>query len=101
MLDSAPHLILALFSELCHNRGMRKFIAVLTGLFIAMPAYTAGLGYNPFDKSSPTSPTGAVKPKPATPSTPALPAPKPASVPAAPSKQDTQSQKTLNTQSKK
>lgn len=80
---------------------MHKFVALLTGLLLAMPAKSAGLGYNPFERNSPTSSNGAVKPKPATPSTPALPAPKPAFAPAVPPKQDTQSQKTPNTQSKK
>jgi hypothetical protein len=37
---------------------MRIFLILLTFL-VAAPAFAAGLGFNPFEKSSPTSATGS------------------------------------------
>jgi hypothetical protein len=81
---------------------MLKFLAILTGLLISLPSYSAGLGYDPFERNSPTSPTGASKPSPASPGRAASPAPRPGqSAPAPAPKQDLQPQKSLNTQNKK
>ena len=86
---------------------MHNFLALLIGFTLSMPAYTAGLGTNPFERNSPTSATGTAKPKPVTPAapappaTPVAPAPKPSSAPIAPSKQDSQTQKSSSSQGKK
>jgi len=77
---------------------MHKFLALLASLMLSIPAYSAGLGFNPFERNSPTSATGTAKPKPVTPATPA---PKPSALPATPSKQEPQVQKPSNAQNKK
>ena len=80
---------------------MHKFIAILTSVLFSIPAYSAGLGFNPFERSSPTSATGAGKSSPASPSPVATPAPKAAPSPVAPTKHDAQIQKPSNSQNKK
>lgn len=82
---------------------MHKFLAILTGLSLSLPVYSAGLGYNPFDRSSPTSANGPANKKPTPPVQPpvATPAPKPVAPPVAPAKQDNQTPKSSNTQNKK
>jgi hypothetical protein len=60
---------------------MHKFFIFSLG-FLTLPASAAGLGFNPFEKSSPTSPGGAQSGRPANPSSAA--APKPPSPIAAP-----------------
>ncbi|QWE23746.1 hypothetical protein FD977_05505 [Polynucleobacter sp. AP-Elch-400A-B2] len=59
--------------------------------FLTLPASAAGLGFNPFEKGSPTSPGGAQNNRPANPSSATVPKPpspvvapqpKPASPPA-------------------
>ncbi|WP_173955722.1 hypothetical protein [Polynucleobacter tropicus] len=80
---------------------MHKILAILSGLLLSIPAYSAGLGFNPFERSSPTSATGAAKPSPASPAPAATPAPKAAPSPVAPAKQDAQTQKSSNTPNKK
>jgi hypothetical protein len=78
---------------MCQNDQMHKFLAIFLGVFIAMPAFSAGLGFNPFDRQSPTSPTAAPKPGPTSPAANTSPAPKaiPSPAPASPIKQDVQS----------
>jgi len=77
---------------------MHKFLALLASLMLSIPAYSAGLGFNPFERNSPTKPKPV---SPATPATPATPAPKPSALPATPSKQEPQVQKPSNAQNKK
>jgi hypothetical protein len=60
---------------------MLKFLATLT-VFLTLPAYSAGLGFNPFEKNSPTSATKPSKPSPSSPAPVSSPAPKPAPTPA-------------------
>ena len=82
---------------------MHNFLALLASLMLSIPAYSAGLGFNPFERNSPTSATGTAKPKPVSPATPASPAspvPKPSALPATPSKQEPQVQKPSNAQNK-
>ena len=55
---------------------MYKLLAIFLS-FATLPAGAAGLGFNPFEKASPTSPGGAQSGRPANPS--AAPAPKPPS----------------------
>lgn len=75
---------------MCHNDAMQKLFIISLG-FLTLPAGAAGLGFNPFEKGSPTSPSGAQNSRPANPSsatTPKPPAPivapqpKPATPPA-------------------
>lgn len=68
----------AFFRKLCHNPLVLKFSAILISALISMPAFSAGLGFNPFDRSSPTSATGSSKPTPTAPVPAAAPAAKPA-----------------------
>lgn len=81
---------------------MHNFLAPLICFLIAMPVYSAGLGFNPFDRKSPTSATGSAKPSPATPA-PTSPPPKvtPSQAPVSPAKPDAQPAKPSNSQGKK
>jgi hypothetical protein len=67
---------------------MHKFLAILMSVFVTLPAYSAGLGFNPFDRHSPTSAAGSPKPGPSAPSNP--PTSKPIPAPVSPIKQDAQ-----------
>lgn len=58
----------AFFAYLCQNTNVSKFSATITLLALTMPAYSAGLGFNPFERNSPSSPTGNARPSPASPS---------------------------------
>jgi len=59
-------------------RALLTFLAV----FLASPVFAAGLGFNPFDKPSPTSPTSPSAPNKPGPSVPSGPAQKLAPIPA-------------------
>jgi len=68
----------AISAYLCQNDVMYRFLPILLSLFLALPAGAAGLGFNPFEKSSPTSPGGQQNNRPTGPSsapTPKAPAP--------------------------
>ena len=68
----------AFMVKICQNREMCRFFTILLSFAIALPAGAAGLGFNPFDKNSPTSPGGSQKASPTSPSsanTPKPPAP--------------------------
>jgi hypothetical protein len=80
---------------------MLKILAILAVLSLSAPAYSAGLGFNPFERNSPTSATGSAKPSPAAPASSVAPAPKPAPTPVLIPKQDAQPQKPQQTQNKK
>jgi len=60
---------------------MYRFFLLFLG-FLTLPASAAGLGLNPFEKNSPTSPTGAQNSRTTNPSS--APAPKPPSHSVAP-----------------
>jgi hypothetical protein len=47
---------------------MNVFIAIMASFFMILPAGAAGLGFNPFEKSSPTSPGVPKNIRPASPS---------------------------------
>jgi hypothetical protein len=75
---------------MCQNTVVHKFSLLFLG-FLTLPASAAGLGFNPFEKGSPTSPGGAQNSRPANPSSATAPKPpspvvapqpKPASPPA-------------------
>jgi len=59
---------------MCHNAAMQRFFIIFLG-FLTLPAGAAGLGFNPFEKGSPTSPDGAQHSRPANPSSAAAPKP--------------------------
>ncbi|QWD65029.1 hypothetical protein [Polynucleobacter sp. MWH-UH2A] len=81
---------------------MHKISAILISLLVAMPAYSAGLGFNPFDAKSPTSATGSVKPNPTAPAPAAPVAPKTTPIPpAAPASQTSQAPNPAGAQNKK
>lgn len=81
---------------------MLKFSAILVGLLISMPSFSAGLGFNPFERNSPTSATGSAKPSPASPAPAANPAPKVVPTPVIPANQQgAQTPKSPDAQSKK
>ena len=75
---------------MCHNVAMHILFFFFLS-FLTLPASAAGLGFNPFEKGSPTSPGGAQNSRPANPSSATAPKPpspvvapqpKPASPPA-------------------
>ena len=63
---------------------MLKSVFLLSFLIISLDAAAAGLGFNPFDKGSPTSAGGAQSPRPVSPNAaPAAPKSTPAPPPQA------------------
>jgi hypothetical protein len=65
---------------------MLKLLALLIAFSLSVPAFSAGLGFNPFDKKSPTS-VAPQKPAPTAPVSSPAAVPKPVSTPVAPAKQ--------------
>jgi hypothetical protein len=76
----------AFLLKVCHNHMMLKFLAIFTSL-ISLSATAAGLGFNPFEKHSPTSPTAPSKPSPSGQVAPVAPS-KPAGQPLLAPKQE-------------
>ena len=54
---------------------MYRFLTIALSFFLTLPAGAAGLGFNPFEKSSPTSPGGPQNNRPSGPTS--VPTPKP------------------------